>query len=355
MKTFKVLGLMSGTSLDGVDLAICTFTKQKDTWQFHIDRATTIPYSESFLTRLRHAPQLSGLAFCKLDNDLGNLFGELINDFLGDENVDLIASHGHTIFHQPEIQFTKQIGNGAAIYTKTGVYTTCDFRSVDVFLGGQGAPLVPLGDNQLFSIYDYRINLGGIANTSFEERGVIKAYDICPVNQVFNYVAEQVGQPYDDEGKFAREGQLIPELLTLFNSLTYYTQPAPKSLGREWVEKEFINQVSQYPLADFQHTFAHHVAEQLALSIAQPKASILLTGGGAFNVFLVELLKKQLPEAKIILPATSIISFKEALIFAFLGLLGSLGENTSLSSVTGAKRDSISMASYGDFSSNKIS
>ena len=167
--------------------------------------------------------------------------------------MDLIASHGHTIFHQPEIHFTKQIGNGAAIYAKTGINTACDFRSVDVFLGGQGAPLVPLGDKHLFSKYDYRINLGGIANTSFEENGVTKAYDICPVNQVFNYVAEKLGQTYDDEGKYARSGQLIPELLESFNTLAFYNQPAPKSLGREWVEKHFISRIDHYPLADFQH------------------------------------------------------------------------------------------------------
>lgn len=355
MKTYKVLGLMSGTSLDGVDLAICTFLENNGDWNFNLEKSTTVAYSAQFLKRIRNAHQLSGLELSSLDNDLGCFFGDIINEFLGNETVDLIASHGHTIFHQPEIQFTKQIGNGAAIYAKTGISTTCDFRSVDVFLGGQGAPLVPQGDNYLFSHYDYRINLGGIANTSFEENGEIKAYDICPVNQVFNYVAEQLGLPYDDEGKFARSGQLIPELLSYFNTLAFYAQPAPKSLGREWVEKYFISTIQNYPLADFQHTFAHHVAQQLAQSIQKPTATVLLTGGGAFNVFLIELLQKQLSDTEIIIPAADIISFKEAIIFGFLGLFGVLGGKTALSSVTGANKDSISMCTYGDFLTNNIS
>lgn len=346
---------MSGTSLDGVDLALCTFKENNGQWGFALNKATTIPYNDSFLTRLRNAHQLSGLELSLLDNDLGSFFGDIINEFLGDDSVDLIASHGHTIFHQPELRFTKQIGNGAAIYAKTAIPTTCDFRNVDVFLGGQGAPLVPLGDKHLFAQYDYRINLGGIANTSFEENGVTKAYDICPVNQVFNYVANQLGQEYDDEGKFAQSGQLIPELLTSMNALAFYAQPAPKSLGREWVEKHFISKIKDYPLVDFQHTFSHHVAQQLAHSIQQPDASVLLTGGGAYNIFLTDLLKKLIPKAELVVPETSIISYKEAIIFAFLGLVGTLKQNTALASVTGAKKDSISMCSYGYFSTSNIS
>lgn len=346
---------MSGTSLDGVDLVICTFKESNGNWEFSLNKAITVPYSEKFLLRLRNAHQLSGLELAMLDNDLGSFFGDYINAFLGNETVDLIASHGHTIFHQPELQLTKQIGNGAVIFAKTAIPTTCDFRSVDVALGGQGAPLVPLGDKQLFSQYDYRINLGGIANTSFEDNGVTKAYDICPVNQVFNYVAEQTGLVYDDEGKFARSGQLIPELLTSFNDLAYYAQQAPKSLGREWVEKHFIPAIHNYPLADFQHTFAHHVAQQLADSIQKPNASVLLTGGGTFNVFLIELLQKKQPNTQFIIPEASIISFKEAIIFGFLGLLGALGKNTTLASVTGASKDSISMGTYGNFFRSNIS
>ena len=355
MKSYKVLGLMSGTSLDGVDLAICTFTEKSNKWNFILEKATTEPYPEQILTRLRNAHQLSGLELSVLDNVLGCFFGHLINAFVGKDKVDLIASHGHTIFHQPEIAFTKQIGSGAAIYATTGINTACDFRSIDVFLGGQGAPLVPLGDKHLFSKYDYRINLGGIANTSFEENGITKAYDICPVNQVFNHVAERIGQAYDNEGKYAQSGQLIPELLESFNNLDFYNQSAPKSLGREWVEKHFISKIDHYPLADFQHSFAHHVAQQLARSIQKSQASVLLTGGGAYNIFLIELLKKQQPSTKIIIPEASIISFKEAIIFGFLGLFGTLGKNTALASVTGASKDSISMGTFGDFSRSNIS
>lgn len=355
MKTFKVLGLMSGTSLDGVDLAICSFSQKDTSWNYVIEKTTTIPYTDDFIIRLKSAHRLSGLEFSILDNELGIYFGELIYDFIKNERIDLIASHGHTIFHQPEIHLTKQIGNGAAIYAKTGIATTCDFRSVDVLLGGQGAPLVPLGDQLLFSEYDYRINLGGIANTSYEENGVTKAYDICPVNQVFNYIAEQLGQPYDDDGNIARNGQLIPSLLNELNALSFYNQSPPKSLGREWVEKHIFSQIENYKLEDFQHTFSIHVATQLANSIKKNNSKILITGGGVYNSFLIKNLKILKPEAVIVIPNDTLISFKEALIFAFLGLRGSLGKPTSLASVTGAKNDSLSMALYGHFNSNNIS
>ena len=349
MKKFKVLGLMSGTSLDGLDLALCTFDIIDDIWSFSIERAETIKYSKQLLAKLIEAPKMRAEQFALLDSDLGKFFAKTVVKFLGNENIDLIASHGHTIFQQPEINFTKQIGAGAAIYAATGIPTACDFRAVDVFLGGQGAPLVPLGDQILFSEHDYCINLGGIANISYVEGDTMKAYDICPVNQVFNYVAEKFNKEYDDSGEIAKKGVLNIGLFQRLNDKPFYAIPPPKSLGREWVEEEVLNEINNYSLEDFQRTFAEHVAYQIVTSIKGDGKSILLTGGGAYNDFLISLLKQKLVGHKVIVPQPAIIDFKEALIFAFLGIQGALGNITSLSSVTGASRDSLSMAMYGTF------
>lgn len=349
MRKFKVLGLMSGTSLDGVDLALCSFSFLNGTWHFSIDRAETIPYSSEMEKRLLTIATATAEEFALFDSQLGVYFGKLCSEFLKGETVDLIASHGHTVFHQPELFFTKQIGTGAAIYATTGIATACDFRSVDVFLGGQGAPLVPLGDRELFAKYDYRINLGGIANTSFEKDGITLAYDICAVNQVFNYVAQQKGLVYDAAGKIASEGNLIESLYNQLNDLAYFQQKPPKSLGREWVEKNIFPLLPNFTLEDFQCTFAHHVAFQLTESIEHKNGTILFSGGGAYNTFLMDLLKQKLPSATIEFSDSTITEFKEALIFAFLGLLGALKKPTSLASVTGAKHNSLSMALYGDF------
>lgn len=301
------------------------------------------------LDHLVEAPDMNAERFALLDSNLGKYFAEVVSKFLGDDYIDLIASHGHTVFHQPEITFTKQIGTGAAIYASTGIPTACDFRSVDVFLTGQGAPLVPLGDLNLFSEYDYCINLGGIANISYLEEGVMKAFDICPVNQVFNFVAEKFGKVYDDSGAIAKRGIINQELLENLNSKGFYKLDPPKSLGREWVEQEVLGEIGDSHLEDFQRTFAEHVAYQISKTINGREKSVLLTGGGAYNEFLISLVKEKLQGHKVVVPVPLIVDYKEALIFAFLGLKGALGEITSLSSVTGASRDSISMAMYGTF------
>ena len=349
MKKFKVLGLMSGTSLDGLDLALCTFHIIEGKWSFEIERAETLKYSKQMLDHLVEAPKMNAESFALLDTNLGKYFADVVSKFLGDEKIDLIASHGHTIFHQPEINFTKQIGSAAAIYASMGIPTACDFRSVDVFLNGQGAPLVPLGDLNLFGEYDYCINLGGIANISYLEDGEMKAFDICPVNQVFNFVAEKFGMTYDDSGVIAKRGTINKELLVKLNSKDFYNVEPPKSLGREWVEQEVLGEINDSNLEDFQRTFAEHVAYQISNTIRGTEKSVLLTGGGAYNEFLISLIKEKLKGHKVVVPMPLIVDYKEALIFAFLGLKGALREITSLSSVTGASRDSISMAMYGTF------
>lgn len=349
MKKVKVLGLMSGTSLDGVDLALCSFTLSGDKWSYEIEKAETKSYPEELLVSIKAIHKSSAEEYALLDTELGVYYASLIKEFLGGNRCDLIASHGHTVFHQPDKHFTSQIGSGAAIFALTEIPTVCDFRSVDVFLGGHGAPLVPLGDRELFSSFDYRINLGGIANVSYEEEGFTRAFDICPVNQVFNAVAQKYGKLYDGGGEIARSGVIIPELLEKLNGLGFYKQQAPKSLGREWVEKEFLSLMQQYDLKDFQRTVVEHVAIQITSIIKLNGQKVLFSGGGVYNIFLMDRIKSKLVGHEVVVPNAQLVDFKEALIFAFLGIRGVLGQSTSLASVTGAKYDSLSFAKYGVF------
>jgi len=346
MEEIAVLGIMSGTSLDGVDLAYCTFSKKSNSWKYKIEYAETIPYSSEWNKLLREAKTLSSIDLLTLHSKYGKYLGEISKKFIQQQKAEprLIASHGHTIFHQPDRSFTFQLGHGSAIAAITGVDTVWDFRSGDVQLGGQGAPLVPIGDRYLFSKYDVCLNLGGFGNLSFEEAGKRKAYDTSPVNFVLNQLASEMGQPFDHNGDLGKRGQLIPELLEKLNRLEYYKQDGPKSLGQEWVEKEFtpiVNLFSHQPVSDRLCTIYHHIAQQIGACVSKTNAkSILVTGGGAKNSFLISLLRQQ-QRGTIVIPDILTIDFKEALIFAFLGVLYTNNIESSLTSVTGASINSI--------------
>ncbi len=282
----------------------------------------------------------------------GRYLGTLVKEFMeqGNEKADFISSHGHTVFHQPGKGFTFQIGDGAAIAAEALLTVVCDFRTTDVALGGQGAPLVPVGDRLLFSEYDFCLNIGGIANISAEMNGERIAYDICPANQLLNRLAAKLGFEYDKDGAFAREGQLIEDLLKKLNGFFFYKKNFPKSLGNENVAEYFfpILDESSYSLQDKLRTCTEHIAHQIAEAINGENSSvksILVTGGGTFNKFLIELVEEK-THHKIILPEAEIIKFKEAVVFAFLGVLRMRNEVNVLKSVTGAKRDSVSGAVY---------
>lgn len=335
------MGIMSGTSLDGVDLALCTFSFEGDKPSYSIQKAQTVPYSTEWKTRLRAIEKGSAEELAKLHADYGRFLGELSKDFLKGVEADLISSHGHTIFHQPENGFTLQVGSGAGIAAVSGFPVVCDFRSTDVALGGHGAPLVPVGDKLLFSEYSYCLNLGGIANISFDSGLDRVAYDICPVNLVLNQLASEKGLEYDKGGAIASSGMLLPKLLEALNNLAYYSKPSPKSIGKEWVDLEVIPLLKQYQnesLNDRIHTVCHHIAYQIARAVVS-QGDLLVTGGGAYNDFLISLLKDKV-KAKIVVPDNRTIEFKEALIFAFLGALRWREEINTLGTVTGAAKDS---------------
>ena len=352
---YKVIGLMSGTSLDGLDIAACEFSYIDKGWIYKISCAETIPYTAEWKQQLLALETASAGTYQQLHMKYGFYLGYKAADFIIKNNltIDFVASHGHTIFHQPEKKFTAQLGAGSAIASKCNLPVVCDFRSVDVALGGQGAPLVPIGDKLLFAEYDYCLNLGGFANISYEYKGKRIAYDICPVNIVMNAICEASGKPYDNNGESARSGMVSHYLLTELNDLDFYRIPhnMPKSLGKEWVLKNIQPLIEKYELAesDLLRTFCEHIAIQIAKSLApQPAGKLLVSGGGAYNNFLISCIQKQLQHETCV-PDKNTLEFKEALIFAFLGVLRMRNEINCLKSVTGASADSSCGAIYQPF------
>jgi len=337
--SYRVLGLMSGTSLDGVDLAICSFTKNKN-WHYKIERSTTIKYSRYWLETLSNLHKKPEKIINEIDLKYGDLLSKLCNKFLKNEKIDYISSHGHTIFHQPENNFTLQIGNGNVISKNTKKITISNFRNLDVSLKGQGAPLVPVGDKLLFRKYKYCVNLGGFANVSIKKNNKIIAFDICPVNIILNYFSDLKGRAYDLNGCMAQKGNLAPDLLKKLNSLQFYSKKYPKSLSREWVEKNIMPLIkNDIKIEDVLHTLCEHIGIQIGKLLNDKEA--LFTGGGVFNSYLLSRIKFY-SKSKIIIPDKRTIEFKEALIFAFLGVLRARGEVNCLQSVTGAIKDNCS-------------
>lgn len=340
---YKVLGVMSGTSLDGVDLAVCSFhISEKEKWSFTIGVAETVPYTVTWQSILKEAIHFSEGRLQTLDNEYTAYLGEVISTFIKKHairDLDAVCSHGHTILHQPDKGITLQIGNLPFLASTTQQTVVCDFRVQDVALGGQGAPLVPMGDRLLFSEYDYCLNLGGFANVSFEKDGTRIAYDICPVNIVMNQYAEKLGAPFDLNGALAKSGTLNTALLQQLNALSFYTENPPKSLGLEWVQQHIfpLLDASKDTSENILRTFVEHVAIQLANQFIENN-SVFITGGGAYNIFLIERLKAQ-KSFNIIIPDSQILEFKEALVFGLLGVLKLREEINCLASVTGAKED----------------
>lgn len=345
MKTnsYYVIGLMSGTSLDGLDLCYVKFEKDNN-WKFEILCAETIEYSEKWTLALKNAISLPNEELAILDKKYSTYLSVAIENFIKNNElnkIDLICSHGHTVFHQPENGLTYQIGNLPELKSNFTCPIICDFRIQDVTLGGQGAPLVPIGDRLLFSNYDYCLNLGGFANVSYEDNGKRIAYDICPVNIVMNPYANMHGLDYDANGEMARSGSIHKELLGELNGLQYYKQIHPKSLGLEWVQKEIFPLINKFNLdvRDVLRTFVEHIAIQIKACTSKKSISqILVTGGGVFNDFLIERIKDS-SICQIVVPKDDVINYKEALIFGFLGLLRLRNEVNCLSSVTGASKD----------------
>lgn len=362
MEQYRVLGIMSGTSMDGVDLAGVAFEHNHGSWRYTIEVSETIPFPEVWRVRLSKLNRQDALVYARCHVYFGKYLGELVNAFIKKHQwtPELVASHGHTVFHQPELGISMQIGDGATLAAECGLPVVCDFRSGDVALGGQGAPLVPVGDRLLFSEYDFCLNLGGIANISGKRDGKTMAYDICPCNIGFNRIARNLGKLFDEGGEIAASGKVDEALLADLNRISYYNQSGPKSLSREWINTTFWPLTKDRDLSneDKSRTLVEHAAVQISRTLfdwvdgeeeALKGKRMLVTGGGTLNDFLMSRIKAE-TSVDIVVPDVQLIDFKEALVFAFLGVLRIRNEENILRSVTGASRNSIGGALYGDFS-----
>ena len=338
MTSYSAIGLMSGTSLDGLDICHVEFSKSEN-WNFEILAAETISYEENWKLKLQNTPQLSAEDLLALDKEFGFFLGEKTQEFILKQNIselDVIASHGHTVFHQPHRKFTLQIGDGRAIKIITNKTVVYDFRSQDVLMGGNGAPLVPIGDELLFSEFDACLNLGGFSNISLKKNEERIAFDISPVNVVLNFFAEKLGKNYDENGDFAKNGNIILAILEQLNALDFYKKQHPKSLGIEFVNAEIFPLLKAETPENVLATFTEHIAIQISKVFNENQLKkVLVTGGGAFNAYLIEKLNEK-TTSEIIIPDEKIINFKEALIFALMGILRLNNEVNVLCSATGS-------------------
>jgi anhydro-N-acetylmuramic acid kinase len=333
---------MSGTSLDGIDLAYVHFEKKKS-WTFSIKKTQTIGYTAKWQNILTDIHQEYLAKVETIEEKYTDLLIHVIKEFIQINQIevlDAICSHGHTIVHDPDRGITYQMGNKSKMATELNQVVVCDFRRQDVALGGQGAPLVPIGDQLLFSEYNACLNLGGFANSSTHQNGKMTASDLCAVNTILNRLAQKKGWSYDENGQLAKQGRLIPDLLSKLNSLDFYQQSAPKSLGVEWLDESITPLLSQYALEkveDIIYTFTLHIAHEIGGSFHKGQR-VLVTGGGAKNIYLMQLIQEH-SSAHFEVPHQQWIDFKEALVFGFLGVLRLREEVNCLASVTGASRD----------------
>ena len=342
---------MSGTSLDGLDLAYCHISKSFDRWEFTIEQTKSVDYTSTMKDKLKNSIFLSADELLIFNNTYGKWLGEQVKAFIKEQDlhVDFIASHGHTTHHQPENGLTFQIGSGQHLANASGCKVVCDFRTNDIALGGQGAPLVPIGDRLFFGNYDFCLNLGGISNVSFEKNGKRIAYDIGLANMVLNHITQKIDLQYDKGGELAESGTTNTTMLEQLNALEYYKLPFPKSTGYEWFTQKVVPiiEATEDSIENLLHTSIHHLCEQIAIQVkgntARTKSTLLVTGGGAMNDFLITTLKNKLgANIEVVVPSKKLVENKEAMVFALMGVLRIEEEINVLSSVTGAIRDSSS-------------
>ena len=349
---YNVIGLMSGSSLDGLDIVFTEFNEMAGKWNFKIKCAACIEYDKIWVNKLQDAVHLSAGDYQLLNVEYGRYLGKVVNEFIEEFNlhhqVNLIASHGHTTFHLPEKRMTHQLGDGATIAAETMLPVVSDLRMMDVAFGGQGAPIVPMGEKLLFPDHHFFLNLGGIANLSLHEDGKITAFDICAANRVLNMLAKEKNKPYDEGGTMASSGKVVPELLKQLNQLDFYAVPPPKSLANSFGTDIVYPLIKSFnlPGEDALCTYVEHIAMQIKNSFPTHPATIqqlMITGGGAFNQFLISRISKYLKEVnfEIYIPDEEVVVYKEALIMGLLGVLRWREQYTTISSVTGASRSSI--------------
>ncbi len=344
---------MSGSSLDGLDIAHVELEEVRGEWGYNLLHAACIPYPAEWMERLQKAPQMSVPDFLRLHTAYGRYMGQLVNNFIDEHGlrhqVHFIASHGHTAFHEPANHTSFQLGDGASLAAVTGFPVINDLRALDIAYSGQGAPIVPIGDKLLFGDNDYMLNIGGIANITVRHNGTMLAFDICPANQVLNTLAERTGKTMDEGGAMAANGSLLNDILSELNDGNYYKLPAPKSLSNEAARELVFPKLLQsaHSNEDLLHTAVAHIASQVAEAVkhyphGREKATMLITGGGAFNNHMVNVIEQALTpyNVDVFVPRPDVIKYKEAIVMALIGTLRWREDVNVLSSVTGAVKDS---------------
>jgi anhydro-N-acetylmuramic acid kinase len=347
-----ILGAMSGSSLDGLDLAICSFTDQSI---FTIHNSTTIELPLDLRTKLKNFSTLNAFQIADLDAYFALFSAHSIRDFTNNwiGGISLVVSHGHTLYHNPANAVSWQIGNGGIIAAVTGIDTLCDLRVQDVALGGQGAPLAALVDLNLFKDYTGLLNLGGIANITINQSNTVYSWDISPCNQVFNHLAQKEGKEFDKGGSIARSGKILMELIHKWQENTYFSQMPPKSMDNTWVKENYIKEIDKIdqPVKILMASFAEFVAIQLSKdlkSLDLNPGKILVTGGGAFNAHFISRLKVHLSPLNWVVEVAeeSLINYKEAMLMAYMGHRYINKKTNTISTATGAEKDLISGALY---------
>ena len=334
---------MSGTSLDGLDICFVSFKKSNYS-KYNIINSKTYRYNEKWIEKLKKSIFLNKQELKKIDIEYGTLISNYLKEFISEfsiDKIDLISSHGHTVFHEPNKGKTLQIGDGKTINKIIKTDVVCDFRTQDVEYKGQGAPLVPIGDLHLFSNYKFCLNLGGFSNVSIKDNNKIKAFDICPVNTVLNHYSKKMGYTFDQDGVLSKKGTVNLDLLNQLNQMSFYNKLGPKSLGIEFVKSKVIPLIDSHILnpKDILRTYIEHISDQISKSIGSYfNDRILISGGGTYNNTLIDSIKTKV-KSKVIVPDSQIIDYKEALIFAYMGLLKSKEKINCLKSVTGAIKD----------------
>jgi len=338
-----VIGLMSGTSLDGLDICFVSFKKSNYS-KYNIINSKTYSYNEKWIEKLKKSIFLNKQELKKIDIEYGTLISNYLKEFISEfsiDKIDLISSHGHTVFHEPNKGKTLQIGDGKTINKIIKTDVVCDFRTQDIKYKGQGAPLVPIGDLHLFSNYKFCLNLGGFSNISIKDNNKIKAFDICPVNTVLNHYSKKMGYTFDQDGVLSKKGTVNLDLLNQLNQMSFYNKLGPKSLGIEFVNSKVLPLTEKFSLKpeDVLITYIEHISHQINRTISGfSKNKMLVTGGGTYNKTLIDSIKRKV-KCKLVVPEKKIIDFKEAMIFAYMGLLKSKEKINCLKSVTGAIKD----------------
>ena len=344
-RKYNVIGVMSGTSCDGLDLALCSFWYNNKKWNYKLIDSKGINYGINLKRKLKGCSNLSGYKLKVLDVEFGDFIAKEIKAFISNKKIriDLISSHGHTVFHDTKNKVHHQIGNPFMIYKTLNYPVIFNFRELDVILGGEGAPLVPYGEKELFGEYDYCVNIGGILNISLLKTQNIIGYDVCPANIILNNFSKKLGLEFDEDGKLSKKGKNNPKLFEKLNQLTYYEIKRPKSLDLIYIKENYYPLFNNLGSADVLCTFINHIAYQLNKNIKNKKAKVLVTGGGAFNKHLIEKLNYfNKLDTKYIVPNKKLVIFKEAIVFGFLGLLRFLEKKNIANSVTGSTNSSSS-------------